>query len=661
MTVRHWVTGILVTIATLHTDADEALGPASSPPATQESGAPAPAPTDPRSDRAASQALQIDLGPLSNDAHDDEGAGDPEPNGHRIGMHRTLPTAFAGDLAPQLDWAVEDNGQHTAAATFSAQDAVSLRIATKVDLPAGGSVQIFDGTGAARGPAFTRADFDSGTPVWLPSAEGGTLTVQITLPSATAVEALSFTVTKVAHRFDTVIPLAEGLECSNHLNVACTTSQRVRDTAGSLGLIAIETPSGSYACSGTLLNSKRLDDDDPPEPYFLTANHCVSNAAESASVEAFWFYRNAQCRATRLDSRLDTTYGGTDRLVGTTEQDAALLRFKRAVPRTVSYAGWNSKAVPLNSYVYAVHHPNGETAHYSMGRFKRLRTGPIGDDDDGFTLHNALRVDWNRGATEPGSSGGGLFRGDHLIGVISGGDACSGQATIGSFRDFYPHIERWLDPANYRPVRLHHLPLLSPASHAPQIGVVRIVNRSKREGTVTIHAIDDAGMRIGPGEVELDPWEAIQFDSDDVEAVTGPGEGYWRLELSTTLDIRSQAFIHAPDGTLAPVHDVVPLDGETDNYHWYHVKKFFPARHEQQSWLRLINPTADALDVMLLAVTDQGVELPDRVHLTLEPHEARWVSAAQLEEGRQRSQGPPRRSRAGTPPVRRGPASRCGS
>ena len=633
MTRYHWVAMILVTIATLPIHASDTLEPLDSQSAIQESDTQELAVSDTRSDRAADQALRIDLGPLPDEAQNGEDPNGLESNGHQIGVHRTLPDAFIGDLTPQLSWAVDANGQHTAAVTFSAEDAVSIRIAVDVSLPAGGSIQIFDGAGVARGSTFTRADFDSDTPVWLPSAEGDTLTVQIILPSAAAVEALSFTVTKVAHRFDMPVAQAEGLECSNHLDVACTTSQRVRDVAETLARIRYEKPGGTYVCSGTLLNVKWLDDDDPLEPYFLTANHCVANAEVAASVEAWWFYRRARCRSTSLDSRFAITFGGADLLAGTTEQDSTLLRFKQAVPRGVRYSGWDPRTVPLNSYVYAVHHPNGETAHYSMGRFKRLWTGPIGDDNDGFTLNNALRVDWARGTTEGGSSGGGLFRGDYLIGVHSASTTCKDAAWAGSFRDFYPHIERWLDPANYRPVRLHHLPLLSPAYYAHQIGVVRIVNRSKREGTVTIHAIDDAGARFGPSEVELDAWEAIQFDSADVEAVTGPGEGYWRLEVSTTLAIRSQAFIRAPDGTLAPVHDVVPLDGETDNYHWYHVKKFFPARHDQQSWLRLINPTADALDVMLLAVTDQGVELPDRVHLTLEPHEARWVSAAQLEEG----------------------------
>ena len=109
---------------------------------------------------------------------------------------------------PHLDWTGDTDGQHTAAITFSADGAISLRIAVQATLPSGASVQVFDGEGQPRGSAFTQADFNASgnAPVWLPSAEGDTLTVQITLPSAEDVEVLSFTVTSVAHRFASIVP-----------------------------------------------------------------------------------------------------------------------------------------------------------------------------------------------------------------------------------------------------------------------------------------------------------------------------------------------------------------------------------------------------------------------------------------------------------------------
>ena len=182
--------------------------------------------------RAARRALVIDLGPLPIDLSppaEEEDTDTVVPERRRIGVHRPLPSEFTGNLAPHLDWTADPDGRHTTAITFKADGAISLRIAVQATLPPGASVQVFDGEGQPRGSAFTPAAFNASekragmmappgwlldalptkvkfnasqrprvsTPeVWLPSAEGDTLTVQITLPSAEDVEALSFTVTE---------------------------------------------------------------------------------------------------------------------------------------------------------------------------------------------------------------------------------------------------------------------------------------------------------------------------------------------------------------------------------------------------------------------------------------------------------------------------------
>ena len=100
--------------------------------------------------------------------------------------------------------------------------------------------------------------------------------------------------------------------------------------------------------------------------------------------------------------------------------------------------------------------------------------------------------------------------------------------------------------------RRHALPLVLSASESRQ-GFVRMVNRSGESGTVLIHAVDDAGTRYGPVEVEVDAEETVQFNSSDLESGNpdkgiaggiGVGEGHWRLELDT--DAR-----HRPTGLCA--------------------------------------------------------------------------------------------------------------
>ena len=587
---------------------------------------------DVRSEQAAGQALQIRLGPLPEIEDEENGS----QNNQRIGHHRSVPSEFAGELSARLNWAVNEDGQYAAAVTLAADGAISMRVQVEVNLPVGGALQVFDGEGQARGPAYTRADL--GALTWLPSAEGNTLTVQITLPSDAATSALSFIINQVAHRYRKVTPQSSHLECSNHQNVACATDRDIEDAGLSSGLISFEKADGSYVCSGTLLASRLANEDDPIPPYFLTANHCVSNASVARTIEAQWFYHYSRCRSTSINSRRTTTFGGADFLIGTSEQDTSLLHFRRRLPGGLIYAGWSSREMPLNSRVFSVHHSGGDPAYYSTGRYTDRENVNL----DGTILRDLLSVNWDRGGTESGSSGAGLHREGRLVGVILGGDdlCYEGKGSAGSFRDFYPQIERWLSP-DTRPIQISHLPLLSPASWYPAVrGIVRVVNSSEHQGYVSAYMIDDAGTRFGPVETQLGPWQASQFSSADLEDIVGTGEGFWRLEISTNLDIRAQAFMRFVDNNLAPMHDVIPIYSKTESHYWYHANKFFPAKHATHvSWLRLINPTASSLRVDMVSAPDRGGDYSsfDRgrsVWIRLRPHESRWLSSEHFEEGK---------------------------
>ena len=248
---------LVLALATVPVSADEAREPSISEPSARS-----PVVSEPgvrthasHNTRAAIRALVIDLGPLPVEEKD---AQIPQRTSKRrqIGIHRPLSGEFTGNLVPHLDWTGDTDGQHTAAITFHAEGAISLRIAVQATLPSGASVQAFDGEGQPRGSAFTQADFNASgnalawlpsadlnaienATVWLPSAEGDTLTVQITLPSAEDMEALSFTVTSVAHRFASIVPQQADPECSGHVDISCVGSQIAHDIADAVGQIDV--------------------------------------------------------------------------------------------------------------------------------------------------------------------------------------------------------------------------------------------------------------------------------------------------------------------------------------------------------------------------------------------------------------------------------------
>ena len=186
----------------------------------------------------------------------------------------------------------------------------------------------------------------------------------------------------------------------------------------------------------------------------------------------------------------------------------------------------------------------------------------------------------------------------------------------------------------------HDLPLVMSASSAGQQGFVRIINRSDRAGTVSIHAIDDTGRRFGPVSLSLTAGEAAQFNSQDLErgnpekglsGGVGDGTGDWRLELRTTLDIGPLAYIRTPDGFLTSMHEVASEVAPTR----YRVPIFNPGGNRSQaSWLRLINPGDGVAEVTIEAQDDQGHAPPGgEVRLSLPARAARTLSAQQLEEG----------------------------
>ena len=651
--------------------------------------------------RTARHALVIDLGPLPIDLSppaEDDDTGTVAPERYRIGVHRPLPSEFTGDLVPHLDWTADPDGRHTATITFRAAGAVSLRLAVQGTLPSGASVQVFDGDGQPRGSAFTPPAFNASekragmgppawlldvlplpgvsgganvkfhaspqprarTSVWLPSVEGDTLTVQIVLPSAEAVEALSFSVPNVAHRFASVVPQShpygDGL-CQGHVDLACVQSQLVHDVARAVGRIEFEAGGSSYTCTGTLLNTAGTPD--VYEPYFLTANHCVGTDTVAATVEALWLWQGAICEEDE-DPPLrwwerERTYGsirsyeGTDLLATSPTQDSTLLRFKERLPGGLWYSGWTASNVQNDTSVFTVHHSRGDLAKYAEGRVKRTTVANI----SGRLVYDALEVDWSRGLTEPGSSGAGLlsfegtvFKGQ-LVGVLSGvkgNCGTRGYAFFGPFRDFLPHVRQWLYPASDEPETFTHMLPAVPGAGGDIQGFVRIRNMDSVGGEVEIYATDDTGQRYGPVTLALGAHQTRHFNSEDLEhgapskeliGGVGDGTGMWRLELKTPLPIVAWAYIRTPDGFVTSMHQLaeVEIEGYLAGGFLVHFVPFFnPGSNTAiRSLLRVINPNATSVVVSIGGSDDDG-----RIGYTwysLAANSAMQISSQALEHG----------------------------
>ena len=169
-------------------------------------------------------------------------------------------------------------------------------------------------------------------------------------------------------------------------------------------------------------------------------------------------------------------------------------------------------------------------------------------------------------------------------------------------------------------------------------GFVRVVNRSDEEGEVRIGAWDDEGNPAGPVTLAIGANETKHFNSEDLEAGKedkglpegiGSGEGDWRLELASGLDIEVLAYIRTNDGFLTAMHDVAPA-GESG----HRVVTFNPGRNDKQvSRLRVGNPGAEDAEVRIEGIDDVGASLGDAVELALAAQASRTLTAKELESG----------------------------
>ena len=168
-------------------------------------------------------------------------------------------------------------------------------------------------------------------------------------------------------------------------------------------------------------------------------------------------------------------------------------------------------------------------------------------------------------------------------------------------------------------------------------GFVRVVNLSGRVGDVDIVAVDDAGNRFEPTTLLLRARQAVQFNSRDLEIGNpdkglsrgvGPGEGDWRLELSSALDILVIGYVRTPDGFVAPMADVA------ERYRGgYLVPTFNPARNGNQvSSLRIGNLGDTDAEVTISGVDDEGMESWE-VKTRVGAFATRTLSAENLEAG----------------------------
>ncbi|MGJ7489987.1 serine protease [Variovorax sp. ZT4R33] len=386
----------------------------------------------------------------------------------RIGVARPVAdTSTTGATTAAMGWSPAEDGGKSTALRFSSPGAKGVRLGLRVEsLPPGTMVRFYGDAdtkmyeiSAHEILTVIQRNLDAGDTsdnariYWSPNLGGEALTIEIQVPANAATAEVRVAVPLLSHvsvdirKSGTLEKVGEAGSCN--LDVSCTT--QYDGVSKSAALMDFMKDGANYVCTGTLLNDRMSTG----TPYFLSANHCISNQTVASTLFTLWFYRSASCNSTQVNPAAVAMTSGATLLYAAAATDTSFMRLNSQPPAGAVFAGSSPFGLGLYDQVYGVHHPHGDLQKYSVGTYLGTAncstTSCISSNQSNAGFHS---VTWSQGVTESGSSGSGLFQrlngNDYLVGQLLGGSsACSnpiGPDVYGRFDlAFNASLQQWLN------------------------------------------------------------------------------------------------------------------------------------------------------------------------------------------------------------------------
>ncbi|MDQ3016468.1 MAG: hypothetical protein M3R25_07100, partial [Bacteroidota bacterium] len=229
----------------------------------------------------------------------------------------------------------------------------------------------------------------------------------------------------IAYGFDNIYNGSSGRNYDDSgtctIDVNCGQGFGFEAERDAVGLMIVD---GERHCSGALINRTCQD----MVPLFLTANHCIVNNDDDFDEYVYRFNYDSpdptdlnNCRGSEPESWI--TFSGSFLRASWSTSDFALLElWGNVIGRpTLAMAGWDR-----NDYspfeTASIHNPSGDVKKISIDDDQAVIDGWQGSGTD------HLRVSWDEGITEGGSSGAPLFDyfSHRIVGQLHGGTSfCS--------------------------------------------------------------------------------------------------------------------------------------------------------------------------------------------------------------------------------------------
>ena len=288
-----------------------------------------------------------------------------------IGVERHI----APDLARQGIWRETASGRSIYQVAIASEGASALRVHFSNFAAGPGRVWIYSADRAeVRGP-YTGSGIDATGDFWSHTIHADTVVIEYEPERAS--KDVPFDISSIAHAMTDDRGISTVTE-SCELDVSCYADWN--GVANGVGMIDFMSGSQMNQCTGALVNNAKNDF----TPYFLTAGHCIPDAATAQSVEVVWQYQTGSCNGTHPDPKTLPSTLGAMYLVsavvnpqGVGSSDFSLLRLNSLPNMSLVFYGWNPdpNAINIGDAVTAIHHPGGDVKRIAFGN----RAPDVGD------------------------------------------------------------------------------------------------------------------------------------------------------------------------------------------------------------------------------------------------------------------------------------------
>ncbi|HWB82750.1 MAG TPA: hypothetical protein VG675_01335 [Bryobacteraceae bacterium] len=354
----------------------------------------------------------------------------------KVGIHRALPSGALQAGA----WETAPDGTPLWRMTLRSPGAQGIRVEFHNFSVGTGKVWVEDGADFA-GPYSGRGLYDDGH-FWSGTIFSSSVTIEYQPASdASPASQVPFEIRTIAHEALTArgnrtpaslvaggsrfvqasAPAAGTADPADYCHLDPNCYPDWQSTMKMVGQLTFEDAGDSYFCSGSLIGTR----DNSFKPYLLTAGHCIHDEAAARSLEVYWAYQTASCGApppTSRDNGPKSTLGADLVASGTIGQGDYSLVLLKDVPSGVTFAGWDIADPPIGTPLVGIHHPVGSYKRISFGTRTADETADVEGSIAPANLY--LEVTWDKGRTEPGSSGSAIFTSPGVIvGTLTYGPA----------------------------------------------------------------------------------------------------------------------------------------------------------------------------------------------------------------------------------------------